>query len=175
MKHQKQKLKKNEQRDKVLPADSIFVPPVVEAVMNTFTMMIQVEPRIGRLRFKSDEVARGAVTGLLKMEGETINGSVSITFTLPVVIDIVLRMLRMDILEVDDIARDMSGELANIVVGGAKNLLEAKGYNISMSLPEVFAGEGHHIKHYFKGKTIEIPFSIDSGDFFVEVNFQEQG
>ena len=42
-----------------------------------------------------------------------------------------------------------------------------------MSLPEVFDGEGHRIEHSFNGETIEIPFSIDSGNFYIEVNFKE--
>lgn len=157
-----------------MDSESKFVPPVVDTLMSVFNTMIQVEPSAGESRIKQDDIAKGDVTGLLKMEGDTAKGSISITFSKPVVIDIVKRMLHMEIQEIDEIARDMAGEMANIVVGGAKNLLEEQGYKIDMSLPEVFEGEGHRIEHSFDGETIEIPFSIDSGDFFVEVNFKEQ-
>ena len=154
--------------------DLKFVTPVLTTLTNVFTTMIQLEPRAGDIHIKQDDIAKGDVTGLLKMEGSAAKGSISISFTKPVVIDLVKRMLHMDIQEIDEIARDMAGEMANIVVGGAKNLLEEQGYKIDMSLPQIFAGEGHRIEHSFEGETIEIPFSIDSGDFYVEVNFQEQ-
>ncbi|MDH5445200.1 MAG: chemotaxis protein CheX [Gammaproteobacteria bacterium] len=153
--------------------DLKFVNPVVKTLMSVFTTMIQLEPVAGDMRVKSDDIASGDVTGILKMDGDTAKGSVSISFTKPVVIDLVKRMLHMDIQEIDEIARDLAGEMANIVVGGAKNLLEEQGYKIDMSLPEVFEGEGHQIKHYFDGETVEIPFKLDSGDFYIEVNFVE--
>lgn len=154
--------------------ESKFVSPVVDTLMNVFTTMIQVEPVAGPAYVKKNDIAKGEVTGLLKMEGDKAKGSVSITFTKPVVVDLVKRMLRMDITGIDEMARDMAGEMANIVVGGAKNLLEEQGYKIDMSLPEVFVGDGHQIKHYFGGETIEIPFRVESGEFFIEVNFREQ-
>lgn len=157
-----------------MSSESKFVTPVVDTLMNVFNTMIQEEPAAGESRFKQDKISKGEVTGLLKMEGDKAKGSVSITFTKPVVIDLVKRMLHMEIQEIDEIARDMTGEMANIVVGGVKNLLEEQGYHINMSLPEVFTGEGHCIEHSFDGQTIEIPFSIHSGDFYIEVNFTEQ-
>ena len=156
-----------------MDSESKFVPPVVDTLINVFTTMVQLEPQAGESRIKQDDISKGDVTGLLKMEGDTARGSISITFTKPVVFDLVKRMLHMDIEEIDEIARDMTGEMANIVVGGAKNILEGQGYHISMSLPEVFVGEGHRIEHSFDGETIEIPFSIDSGNFYIEVNFTE--
>ena len=105
-------------------SESKFVLPVVDTLMNVFTTMVQIEPEAGKSRIKQDDISKGDVTGLLKMEGDTANGSISITFTKSVVIDLVKRMLHMDIDEIDEIARDMAGEMANIVVGGAKNLLE---------------------------------------------------
>ena len=156
-----------------METESKFVPPVIDTLMHVFATMLGEEPEAGTIRVKKDDISKGHVTGMLKMEGDTTKGSVSITFTKEVVIDLVKRMLNMDIDEIDEVAKDMAGEMANIVVGGAKNLLEEQGHVISMSLPEVFDGEGHRIEHSFKGETIEIPFSIDAGEFFIEVNFKE--
>ena len=139
-----------------MESESKFVKPVLTALMNVFTTMVQVEPEAGESRIKQDDVSKGDVTGLLKMEGDKARGSVSITFSKSVVFDLVKRMLNMEIHEIDEVAKDMAGEMANMVVGGAKNLLEEQGYKINMSLPVVFAGEGHRIEHSFGGKTIEI-------------------
>lgn len=150
-----------------------FVKPVVDTLMSVFTTMVQVEPVTGEMRIKQDDISSGDVTGMLKMDGDRARGSVAISFSKPVVFDLVKRMLHMDINEIDDIAKDMAGEMANIVVGGAKNRLEEQGYKIDMSLPEVFSGDEHKIPHSFTGQTIEIPFTIDSGEFYIEVNFEE--
>ena len=73
----------------------------------------------------------------------------------------------------DDTARDMAGEMTNMVVGGAKNLYAAQGYDFDMSTPSILMGVNHTVHHAFPGKTIVMPFRSDSGEFFVEICFEE--
>lgn len=153
--------------------DVRFINPLLESLMNVLSTMVKVEPKPGKPELKKDEIACGEVTGFMVMESEKANGSMAITFTTPVIIDIVKRMLGADITEVDDMAKDLTGEMANMVVGGAKNLLNENGYDFKMSLPEVLAGEAHQIKHKYKGQTVILPFTIDAGSFFVEICFEQ--
>lgn len=152
--------------------DSKFIAPVVDTLVSVFNTMVQTKPDVGEANIKPDHAARGAVTGIMTMESDTVQGSLALTFSEPVLFDLAKRMLNMEIHEVDEIARDLAGEMTNIVVGGAKCVLEADGYDFSMSLPEIFEGE-HNIEHRFDGDTILIPMSIDSGEFFLELNFTE--
>ena len=79
-----------------------------------------------------------------------------------------------DLQEIDDTARDLTGEMANMVVGGAKNLFAAQGYDFDMSSPAVLVGKDHTVHHQFVGKTILLPFTAESGQFFVEICFEDR-
>jgi len=153
--------------------DTKFLDPVVTTLLNVFKTMLQEEPDMHSAEIKRDDIARGIVTGFMTLESDQAMGSMAITFSKPVVADMAKKMLNADLQDIDEIARDLTGEMANIIVGGAKNILEGEGYHFSMSLPEVFAGKDHKIEHRFNGKTILVPLTVGAGDFFLEVNFKE--
>jgi chemotaxis protein CheX len=148
-----------------------FINPVLTSMVNVLSTMAQMEPKPGKPSLKTHDTAPGIVTGLIAMEGEQASGSLAISFPTVVILDIVKRMLREEKTEVDDMARDLTGEISNMVMGGAKGLLEDEGYHFGLSLPTVLFGEGHTIRHGVDGPRILLPFSAEAGEFFVEICF----
>ena len=57
-----------------------FVNPFLLSLMNVMSTMAQLELKPGAPRKKSDDVARGDVSGLIGMVGPQTKGSFSITF-----------------------------------------------------------------------------------------------
>jgi chemotaxis protein CheX len=153
--------------------DVRLINPVLETMINVLSTMANVRPDVGKPSLKKDEIALGDVTGVLSMVSPQVRASLAITFTKPVIIDIVQRMLGEEIKEVDATARDLTGEMTNMVVGGAKNLFAAQGYDFDMSTPNILVGKNHTVHHQFSGKTILLPFTADSGQFFVEICFED--
>lgn len=153
--------------------DVKYINPVLQSMLNVLTTMARLQPKVGKPTLKTDQAARGDVSGIMTMESPQARGSMAITFTRPVICDIVKRMLGQDISEIDDTARDLTGEMTNMVVGGAKNILVNQGYEFSMSLPSVVSGKGHHVEHKYSGRTVLLPFKTDAGEFFVEICFEE--
>jgi chemotaxis protein CheX len=154
--------------------DVRLINPVLETMINVLSTMANVQPDVGKPSLKKDEIAMGEVTGIMRMVSPQVRASLAITFTKPVIIDIVRRMLGEDIQEIDDTARDLTGEMANMVVGGAKNLFAAQGYEFDMSTPDILVGKDHTVHHQFSGKTILLPFTAESGQFFVEICFEDR-
>ena len=142
-------------------------------MVNVLTTMARMEPRIGKPALKDDEVACGEVTGFMEMTGKEARGSFAITFTKPVISELVKRMLGENIPNQEEMERDMAGEMANMVVGGAKNLFAEKGLNFDMSTPNILYGKDHTIHHKYKGKTILLPCKSEVGDFFFEICFED--
>lgn len=157
-----------------MSVESEFMTPVVDTVVSVFNTMLQFQPDVGEANIKTDATSRGDVTGLMTMESDHVQGSLAMTFSKPVIFDLAKRMLNLDLKEIDEIARDLAGEMTNIIVGGAKCVFEERGYNFEMSLPQVLEGEAHNIDHQLSGETILIPLSIESGEFFIELNFTEK-
>ena len=151
--------------------DVKFINPVLDSIVNILVTMANLEPVAGKPSIKSDNISLGVVTGMIDLAGKQANGSVAISFSREAAFEIVKRMLRTEPAEVDEMVRDLVGEIANMIAGGAKAKLQDKGYDFELSLPTVFAGEDHEVNHSVSGTTVVLPFKTDVGDFFVEICF----
>lgn len=149
--------------------DVKFINPILDSIVNVLTVMANLTPSAGKPELKAGTQAPGVVSGLISLEGKKAAASVAISFSKPVILEITRRMLRTDVPEVDDMVQDLVGEIANMMVGGAKSALENKGYDFTLTLPSVIAGEPHEIIHPLAGETIILPFSVEAGEFYVEV------
>jgi chemotaxis protein CheX len=151
--------------------DVRFVNPVLETIVNVLVQMASMQPEAGKPYIKQDQKALGVVTGIIDLVSKQATGSIAISFGGPLAFELVKRMLRAEVSEVDDMVEDLVGELANIVAGGAKGKLEEQGFDFQLSLPRVVSGEGHMVEHKQKAPTVVLPFSSDAGEFFVEICF----
>ena len=107
--------------------------------------------------------------------GLVANPELAISFSEVVILHIAQNMLGEKFTKIDDEIADLVGELTNMVTGGAKSLLEIKGYDFSMATPTVIRGKGQKISHAGDaGNVIVIPFSTDVGEFYVEICFQSK-
>lgn len=150
-----------------------MINPILTTMVNVMTTMARVEPSMGKPTLKGDDTALGEVTGIMQMQSPQMNGSFAITFTAPAIFDIVKRMLGEEITEVNDMAKDLAGEMTNMVVGGAKNIYVEQGFDFNMSTPSIIAGKDHKVEHNCTGKTIVLPFEIEGRKLFVEMCFDE--
>ena len=153
--------------------DAKFINPVLKSVLNVLSTMAKVEARPGKPSLKENSTALGEVTGYMTMQSPQANGSMAITFSKEAILDITKRMLGETHEEIDEVILDMAGELANMAVGGAKNILIEQGYDFTMSLPSVLNGSYHDIKHLEQAPTIVMPFETDAGKFYIEACFKE--
>lgn len=150
-----------------------FINPVLTSMVNVLSTMAKLNLAPGKPCLKQDDKALGVVTGIMAMEGSQAKGSLAISFPEEVILDIYKRMLHQEKTEVDDMAKDLAGEIANMVIGGAKKILLDEGYDFGLSLPSVVAGVDHIVEHPYQGRKILLPFSCEPGDFYVEICFQE--
>ena len=148
-----------------------FINPFIAALINVLQTMAQTELIPGKPKKKSDNQAMGDVSGLIGMVGDKIQGSMSISFDVGLVLEIMHKMLgeKPDIIDSD--VQDMVGEITNMICGGAKNELDHKGYDFGMATPVVVSGKNHTINHQVDGKKMLMPFSHTSGNLYLEMCF----
>lgn len=161
-----------------------FINPVIASVLNVLTTMSHIEPRSGLpTRKKADDFVKGKnITGLMTMVGKKevianlgkrVSASIALTFSEQAILHIAKKMMPMDITKIDGIVIDLAGEIANMVLGGAKTELEEKGYIFQMSLPTIIIGTDYLIAHKIKSPIITVPFSMPEGNFYVEAGYEE--
>lgn len=165
--------------------DANFINPVVAAVMNVLSTMAHITPKAGApVRKPRDEQVSGKnITGLMSMTGKKeitpavgkrIAASMAITFTEPAILHITRKMMPMvEVSKVDGVVIDLAGEIANMVLGTAKQELEEAGYVFQLSLPTIIVGSDYLISHKVKAPIIKVPITMEEGNFFVEVGYEE--
>lgn len=149
-----------------------FVNPFLNAILDVLTTMARMEAKPGKPYLKKERTSMGDVSGLIGLTGRQMKGSLAISFTEPVILQITENMLGEKVDSVNDLVTDMVGEITNMVTGGAKRTFSEMGYDFDLAIPGVVAGKNHIITHKTSGQTIILPFHTDTGDFFVEICFE---
>jgi chemotaxis protein CheX len=150
-----------------------FINPFIAALLNVMQTMAQIELSPGKPKKKSDNQARGQVSGLIGMVGDNIQGSMSISFEEGLVLEIMHKMLGEKPNSIDSDVQDMVGEITNMICGGAKNELGQIGYDFGMATPVVVSGKNHTLNHQVDGKKMVMPFSHVSGNLYLEMCFNK--
>lgn len=142
---------------------------------NVLVTMASLTPKVDNLKIKSNNLPTSDITGFIPMSSPQAVGSLALSFSEKVILHIAENMLGEKFTAIDDEIADLVGELTNMVTGGAKALLEEKGFDFDMSTPTVIRGMGQQISHVGKtGSVIIIPFNTEVGDFYVEVCFMNK-
>lgn len=144
-----------------------FINPFVESISSILSTMAQLSCERGQPYIKTDQQNLGVVSGLIPMVGDDVHGSLAISFSTATILTISSNMLGETIIELDDSCKDLTGEITNMLSGGARKILWQKGYNFEMSQPQIFTDQP--IKHLISVPIIVIPFETEPGKFYIEV------
>lgn len=152
-----------------------FINPVLTAILNVLSTMAHIEPKVGTPKKKeAGDIVQGKnITGIMSMVGKRGNASIALTFSEAAILHIASEMLHSEFTMIDGMVVDLAGELANMVLGGAKSELEKEGYFFQLSLPTIIMGCDYLIAHKTKAPIILLPFMMPEGEFFVEAGYEE--
>lgn len=150
-----------------------FINPFLQSLLNVISTMASMELTPGKPQLKTDNLAKGDVSGLIGLVGPQTKGSLSISFEQTLALQIMQNMLGEKPDKINDEVTDLVGEITNMVTGGAKKLLAEKGYDFDMATPMVVSGKGHTISHKANGTKIIMPFTSQYGTAFIEICFEK--
>jgi len=148
--------------------DAKLINPFINATTNVLETMAFIKSVPGKPYLKKDDVAKGDVTGVIGITGET-NGTIAVTFEEACILKIVSNMFGEEMTTLNSEVADAVGELTNMISGQARRELEGLGMVFEAAIPSVVSGRGHSITHYTDGPKIAIPFTTDGGTFTIEV------
>lgn len=152
---------------------SEVIRPFLESTINVLKTMAFIDCKPGKPFVKKGKEPRGDVTGLIGLASPTISGSMALVFSEDSILEIVSGMLGEKFSEVNDDVLDCVGELTNMISGGARAGLAKLNMKFEMAIPTMIQGAHHLVEHKTKGAVIVIPFTIESGTFYIEAAFAE--
>ncbi len=112
------------------------------------------------------------ITGVLGFSGGR-KGSLLVSFPENIAFRAVGGMLGIEFTEIDADVRDGVSELVNMVAGGAKTKLQAKGIDFALSIPNTVVGPHHQIAPGASTTRTRVEFESDLGSFFIEVYLKQ--
>ncbi len=151
-----------------------YLQAVTQALPDILASMGSIQAVAGDAREKQGNqvLINDAITAVVSLNSEEIHFSVALIFPKAVIVVIAQRMLQgMEIDAENPIIADLAGEIANMVVGAAKNSLDEGGSELSLSLPVVVVGHDYHIEHKTGSNVWLVPFDSDLGGIYIEASY----
>lgn len=148
--------------------DVKFINPFIYGTIEVMEKMAFVKPNAGKPFAKTDEAARGEISGIIGMTGDA-TGSLAMSFSESCIIGIVEKMLGEKYTEMNRAVLDAVGELTNMISGSARKLMEKDDLKVVAAIPTIVFGRAHTVRHVIKGPSIVIPFKTDFGEFVIDV------
>jgi len=152
--------------------DVQYIKPFVDATLHVLKTIAHTQVTSAKPYLKKDKIARGDVSGLIGLTGE-VSGTISVSFSEKSILAIVTRMFGEEVTSLSDEIGDAVGEIANMISGQARQVLENMGCPLQAAIPSVIMGKGHQISHITSHPVIAIPFETENGGgFTIEVCFE---
>jgi chemotaxis protein CheX len=139
-----------------------------DSAVKVLKMMAFVEATSSSPYIKKDNLARGDVSGIIVFTG-SMEGSLALSFSEACILKVVSNMLGEEVKTVNNVIKDATGEITNMISGDARKTLQSEGLHISANIPSVVSGKDHLVSHTLQGPSIIIPFNTAYGSFVVDI------
>lgn len=153
--------------------DANLVNPFIEATLNILETTASTQAVAGKPYLKKDSVARGDVTGIIRLSGQQ-NGTISVSFNESGILAIVSNMFGEPMEALNDEIKDAVGEIANMISGQVTNTIAQAGIDCKASLDKVILEKEHQVPHIGQYPAVALPFETETGEFTIEVCFERK-
>ncbi len=144
---------------------------LIDSTQEIFSSMIFLEVAPGEPFKRTNAPLTNSISGMIGLAG-TIKGSLSIHLPNSAALAVTTAFLGMDVEEIDEDVKDAIGELANMLGGSLKAVLDPTGSGIKLSMPSTVYGEEYSIDCLAEAETVAVPFSFDGQTFIVELQLR---
>ncbi|MCB2198158.1 chemotaxis protein CheX [bacterium] len=152
--------------------DLQYLNPFINSLINTFEMMLGMNPEPGEPSPKGEGMTQGDITGLVGFAEANIIGSVAVSFPTEAALKLYAAMTGEEVTEITRDVEDSIGEISNIVAGGAKTVFASQGLTFHISIPSVIVGRQHSITHKIETPVYVVPFKVDGIEFVMEISMK---
>ena len=156
-----------------LEAHPLFSRATIEAfikgIKDTLGTMASTEVVAGKPHIENQFEMKGDVAAIVGLIAPPLKGNFIISFEKKGILQVYKNMVGEEYQELNDDIKDAIGEIANMVYGSSKTLLNQTGHNFQMALPTVILGEYFPAKDN-QGVTLVIPFHFQPDQkLFVQI------
>ena len=152
--------------------DSELAHSIQESADKVFKSMFAMEVKANGFERKSELQAGNEVLSIIGIRGEW-KGSFMLVCDPDSACKLVSTMLGAEISELDNEVLDGIGELANIMMGNLKDVLEEGDKTVAMTPPTVVHGDNMIVRSRSKQEWLVVPFTTYNSQFEVRIVIKE--
>lgn len=146
-----------------------LLAPFITATEQAFAEMAATEVKVRTVYRKSGYRMFGDISSVIGLLGDS-EGSMVISFPNKVALGVARLLLQSVPGEpTEELMRDCIGELANVIAGQARSMVEKSRFPFSISTPTVIAGAGHEIRHKPGSPCLVVAFESGLGEFALQI------
>ena len=149
-----------------------YASQLITATQEIFSSMLMLEVTPGEPDGGHDGPFRHSVSAMVGLAGAT-KGLIAIHLGYDEAKSVTGSFLGMEVEEIDEDVRDAIGELANMLGGSIKAVLDEGGSEIKLSIPSAISGEEYTIDNLTDAQVDMVPFTLpEGGQFKVELQLE---
>ena len=148
-----------------------FSKKIIESTEEIFNTMIFMDISAGDILPEEKQILGCHVSSAIGLSGD-ISAMLNIHCPGHIGMAIAGAMLGMELEEVDGDVKDTLGEIANMVAGGIKERFASENLNLVLAIPTTICGKSYSISSPSRSNRVIIPFNLEQGQFFVEMQFR---
>ena len=149
-----------------------YAQDIANATQEIFSSMVMLDVTPGEPFQRDESKLSHSISGIIGLAG-TIKGMLAIHLPNEAALAITTAFLGMDVEEIDEDVCDAIGELANMLGGSMKAILDPSGSDIQISMPSAVHGEEYAVDCLADAEAVAVPFAFNGQTFMVELQISE--
>lgn len=152
-----------------------YINPFIDATRNLMEVMAGTKA-FERLNLTADQKPKTShdISAVIGISGDC-TGSVVLSFSTEIALKIISSIVGETIETIDEDARDVVGEMVNIIAGNAITAMMSNDVGkLERSIPSIITGKGHKISRPGSMPCINIFFRTNLGDFAMQVSLKDK-
>ena len=143
---------------------------IIDSISEIFSTMIFMGVTAEEEQSADTEPVEDNIIGMIGLGGD-VKGVVSAHMPNGVAIGITTSFLGIEPEEINDDVKDAIGEVVNMLAGGLKNYFLENQIETELAIPSTIVGKSFKTGGLTGAERIKVPFTCDSGRFFIELKY----
>jgi chemotaxis protein CheX len=150
-----------------------YAQNIADATQEIFSSMVMLEVTPGEPFKRSNSKLENSISGIIGLAGE-IKGMLAIHLPNEAALAITTAFLGMEVEEINEDVCDAVGELANMLGGSIKTIIDPGGSKVQLSMPSTVHGEEYAVDCLANAELETVPFMLDGQTFMVELQISQK-
>lgn len=149
-----------------------YAQDISDSTQEIFSSMVMLDVSPGEPFKRTNSTLENSISGIIGLAG-SVKGILAIHLPDKAALAITTAFLGVDVEEIDEDVCDAVGELANMLGGSIKTIIDPGGSEVQLSMPSAIHGEEYAVDCLADAEAVTVPFAFNGQTFMVELQISQ--